>query len=284
MDSEARQTYSYFPGCSLVTSAKENNQSLIHFFRRMGIDLVDVDDWNCCGSSSAHSIDAELADQLTARNLSLAPPGRPLMVACPSCFLRLKHCQHKLRSDIQLRKQHEARFGRSIDPNLPIVHFFEVLDQLDLKHGNRKMFGSLAGLRCAPYYGCMLARPPGMRGEKNHYGLMEDILDNLGAPTVRWAYASRCCGTFLSVVRPDVVTGMVDQIIANAMQSGADCIVTACAMCHMNLEIRTTLRQPIAILHFCELLALAIGNLPKNGWFERHLIDPRPMLQSKQLL
>lgn len=284
MDSEARQAYSYFPGCSLATSAKENNQSLIHFFRRMGIDLVDVDDWNCCGSSSAHSIDTELEDQLTARNLSLAPAGRPLMVACPSCFLRLKHCQYKLRSDIQGRKQHEAQFGRAIDPDLPIVHFFEVLDKLDLKHRNHQTFGRLAGLRCAPYYGCMLARPPEMRGEKTHHGLMEDILRNLGASPVRWAFASRCCGTFLSVVRPDVVTAMVDRIMANAIQCQADCIVTACAMCHMNLEIRTTLRQPIPILHFSELLALAIGELPKNGWFERHMVDPRPMLKSRCLI
>lgn len=283
MANEERQTYSYFPGCSLATSAKENNESLIHFFQRMGIDLVEVDDWNCCGSSSAHSIDSELADQLPARNLSLAPAGRQLMVACPSCFLRLKHCQHKLRSDIQVRKQHEASFGRAIDPNLHIVHFFEVLDKLDLKHKNRKVFSRLAGLRCAPYYGCMLARPPEMRGEKKHHGLMEDILRNLGASPVRWAYASRCCGTFLSVVRPDVVTKMVDRIIANAIQSGADCIATACAMCHMNLEIRTTLRQPIPIMHFSELLSLAIGDLPKNGWFERHLIDPRPMLEKKRL-
>lgn len=284
MASQAGQNYSYFPGCSLTTSAKENNESLIHFFQRMGIDLVEVEDWNCCGSSSAHSIDAKLADQLPARNLSLAPAGRPLLVACPSCYLRLKHCQHKLRCDIKVRKQHEERFGREIDPDLPIVHFFEVLDQSDLKHHNRNVFGRLAGLRCAPYYGCMLARPPEMRGEKKHHGLMEDILRNLGVTPVRWAYASRCCGTFLSVVRPDVVTAMVDRIIANAMQSHADCIVTACAMCHMNLEIRTTRHQPIPVLHFSELLALSIGDRPKNGWFERHLIDPRPMLLSKQLI
>ena len=86
------------------------------------------------------------------------------------------------------------------------------------------------------------------------------------------------------MVRPDVVTRMVDRIIADAMQRQADCIVTACAMCHMNLEIRTALSQPIPVLHFSELLALATGDLPENGWFERHLIDPRPMLHAKQLM
>lgn len=284
MTGNARETYSYFPGCSLATSAKENNESLIHFFQRMGIDLVEIEDWNCCGSSSAHSIDAALADQLPARNLSLAPAGRPLLVACPSCYLRLKHCQYKLRSDIQVRKQHEARFGRTVDPDLPILHFFEVLERLDLQKHDHRMGERLAGLRCAPYYGCMLARPPEMKAEKTHHGLMEDILRNLGATPVRWAYASRCCGTFLSVVRPDVVTRMVDRIMADAMRNQADCIVTACAMCHMNLEIRTTLGRPIPVLHFSELLSLATGAPPKQEWFQRHLIDPRPLLRSKRLM
>lgn len=279
-----RLIYSYFPGCSLATSAKENNDSLIRFFRRLGVDLVEVEDWNCCGSSSAHSIDAEIAERLPARNLSLAPAGRPLMVACPSCYLRMKHCQNRLRQDAPRRRDYETLFGRPVDPELPIVHFFEVLDHLDLKHERHHLRGRLSGLRCAPYYGCMLARPPEMRFEKNHHGLMEEILSHLGAVPVEWAYASRCCGTFLSVVRPDVVTTLVDTMITDAMQGGADCIVTACAMCHMNLEIRTTLQHPIPVLHFSELLAMALGEPPDKGWFARHLIDPRPMLKAKGVI
>jgi heterodisulfide reductase subunit B len=281
---QAHQTYSYFPGCSLATSAKENNASLIHFFKRMGIDLVEVEDWNCCGSSSAHSIDAELAEQLPARNLSLAPAGRPLMVACPSCFLRLKHCQLKLRQDTGKRRQYEKDFGRAIDPDLNILHFFEVLDQLDLGTHHPHPLRRLNGLRCAPYYGCMLARPPEMKSEKTHSGLMEKILKNFGAEPLQWAYASRCCGTFLSVARPDIVTEMVNRIISDAIRCRADCIVTACAMCHMNLEIRCNLSRPIPILHFSELLSLAMGTVPEKDWFQRHLIDPRPVLKTRALI
>ena len=283
MPDDKKNTLSYFPGCSLATSAKENNNSLIHFFKHVGIDLVELEDWNCCGSSSAHSIDTNLAEQLPARNLSLAPSDRPLMVACPSCYLRMKHCQLKLQKDTALHQRYEESFGRAIDTKLKILHFFEVLDQLDLRKDNHKRLGSLNGLRCAPYYGCMLARPPEMKHEKTHYGLMEDILRNLGAEPVRWSYASRCCGTFLSVVRPDVVTRMVNQIVANADLNQADCIVTACAMCHMNLEVRCSLSRPIPVLHFSELLSLAMGAAPDNGWFERHLIDPLPMLKAKHL-
>jgi heterodisulfide reductase subunit B len=250
----------------------------------MGIDLIELDDWNCCGSSSAHSIDADLAEKLPARNLSLAAGDRPLMVACPSCYLRLKHAQLSLQKDAALHRELENRFARTIDTSLNILHFFEVLNQLDLKRIHRPSLGSLNGLRYAPYYGCMLARPPEIKSEQSHYGLMEETLSNLGAEPVRWSFPSRCCGTFLSVVRPDVVTGMVNRIVANADLCQADCIVTACAMCHMNLEVRCSLSKPIPILHFSELLSLSMGAAPDNGWFDRHLIDPRPMLQSKHLV
>ncbi|MFH2099802.1 MAG: heterodisulfide reductase-related iron-sulfur binding cluster, partial [Pseudomonadota bacterium] len=81
---------SYFPGCSLATSAKENNESLLALCRRLKVDLVELPDWNCCGSSSAHSVNRDLAFDLAARNLSLAPAGRPLLAACPNCLLRLQ--------------------------------------------------------------------------------------------------------------------------------------------------------------------------------------------------
>jgi heterodisulfide reductase subunit B len=250
----------------------------------MEIELVELDDWNCCGSSSAHSINNNIAEQLPARNLSLAPAGRPLMVACPSCYLRLKHCQLKLQKDSKLLQKYEKQFNRTINADLKILHFFEVIDQVNLKKNAQYSFRSLNSLRCAPYYGCMLSLPPEMRHDKSHYGLMEGILRKLGAEPVRWSYSSRCCGTFLSVVRPDIVTGMVNTIVSNSVLCNADCIVTACAMCHMNLEIRCNLAQPIPIMHFSELLSLAMGDVPKSGWFDRHLIDPRHMLKRKRII
>ena len=129
----------------------------------------------------------------------------------------------------------------------------------------------------------MLARPPLMRREKNHHGLMERILVALGAEPVSWGYASRCCGTFLSVVRPDVVAPLVREIVANAMARGAECLVTACAMCHLNLELRCDQQIRLPIFHFAELLVLAMGNGPAHTLFERHLIDPRPLLSERRI-
>jgi heterodisulfide reductase subunit B len=279
----ADNLYSYFPGCSLATTAKENNASLSHFAERMGIQLVELEDWNCCGSSSAHSINTELADQLAMRNLSLAPEGRPLLIACPSCNLRLQQAQIKLNTNAGAQQTYRERFAREADPNLAILHFFDLLDRMDWKHVATQRRNSLRGLKFAPYYGCMLARPPAMRRQKNYRGIMERILTGLGATALSWGYASRCCGTFLSVVRPDVVAPMVQQIVSDAKRNGADGIVTACAMCHLNLELRSNPSDALPVFHFSEILALTMGDQNANAYFERHLIDPRPVLRRCRL-
>lgn len=284
MDNAIPTKISYFPGCSLATSAKENNQSLIYFFRHFGIELIELDDWNCCGSSSAYSIDSNLAFNLAARNLSLAPAGRPLLVACPSCLLKLSQANFHLKNDETARLRIEQTWGKPIDGQLEIIHFFELLNRIDLSVSVKDPAKQLKGLKFVPYYGCMLAHPPEMRHEKKYHGLMERTLFSLGAQPLMWGYASHCCGTFLSVVRPDVVTAKVNEIVQGAMDVGADCLVTACAMCHMNLEIRCTLKQQIPTLHFSEILSLAIGAEDHHDWFSRHLINPKNLLKSKGLI
>jgi len=130
----------------------------------------------------------------------------------------------------------------------------------------------------------MQARPPALRHDPNRFGLMEAVIGQTGATALPWSFAARCCGTFLTAARPDIVAPMVNAINAGAASAGADCIVTACAMCHLNLESRCTLRDPVPILHFSELLARAAG-MPHDSqfdrWLSRHIIDPRPMLRRK---
>ena len=276
--------FSYFPGCSLATTAKENNASLYNITDVLGFKLEELKDWNCCGSSSAHCIDGNLADQLAMRNLSLAPAGRPLLVACPSCNLRLQQANLKLKMNPSARLQYKELFGCSPDLDLEILHFFEMLERVDWQSFSSLRTNSLKKLKFAPYYGCMLARPPSLRKMKNYHGLMEKILSSLGAAPVTWAYGSRCCGTFLSVVRPDIVTKMVHDIVNDAKLSGADCLVTACAMCHMNLEIRSDQNQALPIFHFSEILSLAFEQQDVDTYFARHLIDPRPLLNRCQLI
>jgi heterodisulfide reductase subunit B len=276
--------FSYFPGCSLATSARENNRSLLKVCRKLGFNLLELEDWNCCGSSSTHSIHSELAFHFACRNLSLAPAGRPLLVACPSCLLRLKQAQLHLQADPEARGVYERMWGRAVDPGLQIIHFFELLDNGFRTGPHPEFQTALNGLRFVPYYGCMLTRPPAMRFEKNYYGLMEKILSSFGAKPILWGHTSKCCGTFLSVAKPSVVTPMVNQIIQAAVDSRAECVVTACAMCHLNLEIRCSLKKQLPIFHFSEILSIALGLGIKSSWLKRHLVDPLPLLKARGLV
>lgn len=274
---------SYFPGCSLATTAKENNASLKRFLEHFDIRIAEIEDWNCCGSSSTHSVNAGLALALASRNLFLAPENRPLLIACPGCYLRLGSAKLELQTDREKRRRIERHFNQKYNENLKLLHFFELLVNLSKAGLFDDLEGRLNGLKIAPYYGCMLARPPKMNKEKTHYGLIEKTMASLGGDPVRCGYSASCCGTFLSVSRPDIASGLVNRIMEGAVQSGADCVVTACAMCHLNLEIRCSPQNQIPVFHFSEILSLALEGKASKEWFKRHLINPEPILKQRQL-
>ena len=130
-----------------------------------------------------------------------------------------------------------------------------------------------------PYYGCTLARPLRLAKEKYFQGEMENILTALGAEPVTTALSYRCCGSFLSATDPEVVTPLVNEIIERAVAAKANCLVTACAMCQLNLEIRATTKTRLPVFHFSEVLALALGAEDYEAWFVRHIVDPRPLVE-----
>lgn len=280
---------SFFPGCSLATTARESMHAMQKACGVLGVELIELQDWNCCGSSSAHALDRDLALDLSGRNLALAPAGRPLMVACPSCFKNLKSASLELAERDDKRAELENRLGRGIDPDLSIVSFLEIihfldrLGQMDPARAPGTAKG-LGGLKAAPYYGCMLAEPKRLRGAWRSVGLMEKNLKRLGAEVRPWRFRDRCCGTFLAAARPEAVTPLINRIMEDAKCSGADCIVTACAMCQLNLEIRCTLADPLPVLHFSEALALGLAGVWERGWSRRHLVDPVPLLEQRGLL
>lgn len=275
---------SYFPGCSLATTAKENNASLKSFLSHYDIDVKEIEDWNCCGSSSTHSINKKLALSLAARNLFLAPEGKPLLIACPGCYLRLNQAKMELNESEETAKEYETHFSKPFQKNIQLLPFFELLAEMSRKGMFKDLAGRLKGLKIVPYYGCMLARPPKMNKQKNHYGLIEKTMAALGAEPIQWPFLSTCCGTFLSVTRPGISEKLVNRIMQGAKASGAECIVTACAMCHLNLEIRCRPENQLPVFHFSELLSLALEKTASKDWFKRHLIDPSPLMEKRELI
>ncbi|MDA3789734.1 MAG: heterodisulfide reductase-related iron-sulfur binding cluster, partial [Desulfobacula sp.] len=190
----------------------------------------------------------------------------------------------KIKKDKNLRKQYENLWEKFFDDELEIIHFFEIFNRINLEDYNDHPEEKLKKLKVAPYYGCMLSMPPDLRFEKNYYGIMEQTLAKLGADIISYGYGKRCCGTYLSVAKPQVAQKVVNEIVSKAMEAGAECLVTACAMCHLNLEIRCSLENPIPVLHFSELLSMALGAQDQKKWFPRHIVDPVPLLKKRGLI
>ncbi|MGA8571639.1 MAG: 4Fe-4S dicluster domain-containing protein [Desulfobaccales bacterium] len=168
------------------------------------------------------------------------------------------------------------------EPQVPAVHRhgcgpLEVL----VRNGGLKNIAKrkLNGLKFVPNYGCTSFRPPQYHKQgKFIEGEMERVLIALGAQPLTRTYTNRCCGSFLAASRPDIATPMVNTIIEGAQAVGADCIITACATCQLNLEDRCTLEKKLPVFHFSEILALALGQ-EYEGWPQHHLVDPQPILQ-----
>lgn len=276
--------YTFFPGCSLKASGHENMLSLKNFCDRVGVELSELSDWNCCGSSSAHSIDHGVARQLPFRNLSLAPAGQTLLIACPSCLIRLKQSHNTLKASKTLQQSYQENWGRPFDPDLEIIPFFELFNRIHFRDYIENPKGLLKGMKVAPYYGCMLSMPPDMRRDPSYSGLMEDVLTRLGAEIIPYGYETICCGTYLSVAKPEVVEKTVTRIVSKAGKAGAECLATACSMCHLNLEIRCSLEKPLPTFHFSELLSMTLGGNELEKCLSKHMVDPVPLLRKRGLL
>ena len=250
----------------------------------MGIRLIEVPDWNCCGSSSAHSIDHDLAIDLASRNLALAPAGRPAGGGLPE--LHPAPEAGPAPPEDRRRRARSATRNCGGGPSTPTSEsgiFSGLLAEIGPERLAAANGHAGLDLSFVPYYGCMLNRPYELRATSEQHGIMETHPEGCG-------HAAAALGPRLAVLRylSDRIQARHrhphgSAIMKGAAESGADCIVTACAMCHMNLEVRCTVRQPIPIFHFSEILALAHGTQGHRDWFSRHLIDPRPLLVRKGL-
>ncbi|AEH44683.1 protein of unknown function DUF224 cysteine-rich region domain protein [Thermodesulfatator indicus DSM 15286] len=266
--------FAYYPGCSLEGLATEAEEALLEVAKYWDIELIEIPDWNCCGSSSAHNLCEDLARKLTWRILASLPNNTSeILTLCPSCFDRLRLGLFEAQKN---PKKFLTLFGQKPNPSWKIRHFVEVLASFPW----HKIKGKpLSGLRLAPYYGCLLYVPAKLPPPMED-GLMEKMLSSLGAEIVPWPYAKQCCGTYLSIIKPDFVSGIVRRMMMEAQKIQVDALVTHCVMCQMNLEMRAPVKVDLPVFHLSELLALGLGQA-HISWFKKHLLDPLPLLLKK---
>jgi len=272
----------YYPGCSLLGTGKEYDESLRAVAEKAGIELVEVPEWNCCGASAAHMLNRGLALALPARIIALAEQAgiEEILVPCAACYGRLITARHELLADDELRKSTAEIIGLDIKGNVKILNIIEFLEKVwaECFEG---LVEQTFSYNTACYYGCLLVRPPEIVkfDDPEDPQLMDGIVKKIGGKPVDWPFKVECCGAGLSVSRTDVVARLSGRIIENAVSNGAEVIVVACPMCHSNLDLRRSAveqlkgeKYNIPVIYLTQALGLALGIPEKKLGLHRHIV------------
>ena len=274
----------YYPGCSLEGSAIEYGVSTKRTAEILGVELVEIEDWNCCGATSGHNTDILLSIALPARNLAIAEKtGLNVLAPCAACYNRFRNAEHQVRNDSKIKDKVEQVIDMEYKAENETYSILNYLtEQVGLDKIAEKVTKPLKGMKAACYYGCLLVRPEGHTGfdDTEYPQSMDNIVKTLGAEAVEWSYKTECCGAALGTSRPDVGQKMIAAVLKNAKESGAECIVTACPLCMMNLDMRQKSAEKSAgekfdlpIYYVTELLAIACGDSPEKVKADKHFVE-----------
>ncbi len=280
-------TYAFYPGCSMEGTAHDYQKSSLAVSKALGLALPELPGWMCCGSTSAHQTDHLLSVALPAKNLAAAA-GQTVAVGCAACYSRLKIANHAIATDPETRKQVAAVLGQDYDGKTEILHLLEIMVRdVGLRKIAEAVQRPLRGLKVVPYYGCLLSRPPEATkfDDPENPTLMDRVLEAAGATVVEWPHKTECCGAGYSITDVAIVKRLTREILAMAKAAGADCIVTACPMCQMNLDLRQQDTEEdsgetfgLPVFYFTQLLGLAFGIPRKELGLRSLVVSPKKLL------
>ncbi len=268
--------YAYFPGCSLEKMALGYNKSTMETAHALGVDLQELEDWNCCGATAYFHIDEILAYTLCARNLAMAEKEKLDVVApCSGCFKNMHSTREHMKKDADLAEHINDALGEDdlhFSGTSRVHHILDVfVKEVGLDKVRKAAAHPLKGLRVAAYYGCQVIRPRKGREDVEQPRHFEDLISALGAQPVDYRLKLRCCGGSLIVTHREAALAMAHQLLANAADEKADLVVTVCPLCQVNLEcyqglvnrkFGTKFKMPV--LYFTQLMGLAFGIAPKK--------------------
>jgi heterodisulfide reductase subunit B len=280
----------YFPGCTLYSKAKNYDESARVAAAALDIQMDEMKDWQCCGALYSQVTDNLMGLVASARILSDARQGSDKLVTlCSFCYNTLKRVNHVIQNDGEKRVKLNTFLEQEYDGRLKVVHLLEVLrDDLGFDKVAKQVKKPLTGLRVAPYYGCLLLRPAKEIGLDNpeEPTILEGLLTSLGAEVVDFPQKTECCGSYLIVSNPDLAAEASSAVLRGAARREADVLVTTCPLCQYNLDQRAAALEAgngafgtMPILYFSQLLGLALGVEPARLGLDRHIVDPRPLLE-----
>jgi len=280
--------YSFFPGCSMESTAHDFQMSTLAVAEALGVKLEEIPDWTCCGSTPAHSTDALLAASLPARNLVIAEElNQDVVVCCAACYSRLATANLAVAEDEKLRAEVAEAIGRDFRGSVKVRHFLQVLrEDVGVTEIRDSVVNSLKGLKVACYYGCLLTRPKELSilPDSEDPQLIEEILAACGAEPIEWPYKTECCGASFSISRTDTVKRLCRDILQMAKDSGAECVAVACPLCQSNLDLRQSDVEQTAgeiglpVFYFTQLLGRALGLSDSALGMGKLMVDPTKVL------
>lgn len=262
--------YTYFPGCSATGSAKALGQSVEAVAGPLGLELKELEDWTCCGSTPYGSLDEDESVVVAARNLALADKtGLDTVTPCSSCFTTLNKAYiHLKEHEAFMSKVNQALAvaGLEFKGNSKVRLLAEVIyHDVTPEELAKKVKKNLNGLKVASFYGCQMVRPYGFENPESPVSL-DKIVESMGGTAVDFPMKNRCCGGSLIITEEALALGMMRKIFANAMENGAECIITPCPLCQTNLDayqasvngkFGTNFNLPV--LFVTQLIGLALG-------------------------
>ncbi|VVB88521.1 CoB--CoM heterodisulfide reductase subunit B [uncultured archaeon] len=279
----------YYPGCTLHGTAREYDASTKAVSKAAGIELTEIEDWNCCGALEA-IFDKELSMGLSARNNMLAQKtGLDLVVPCSICSHNLSRADKAMKTDEAFRAKIEKALGESYN-GVKIKHLLDVMvNDVGTEALAKKFVKPLKGIKAVPYYGCLLVRP----SEVSRFDNPENptSLDNLikatGAECLPFTQKTKCCGGNLLMSKQDYAFILTKKLFDEAKTAGANCIVVACPMCHMLLDGQQSMVEKahntvigLPILYFTQLIGLAMGLSEKELELDKNMVSPKTLIES----
>ena len=263
--------YAYYPGCSLESLAMSYHVSSIEAARELGVELKEIEDWNCCGATAYFHVDELLAYTLVARNLALAEKENLDFVApCSGCYKNAYFTNAYLQQDPDLAEHINFALEEDnlhISGPINVRHLIEVfVEDVGFEEIKKRVSRPLKDLRVAPYYGCQLVRPKKDSEDVENPQFFEELLSAIGADPVEYGSKTRCCGGSLIITNREAALDMVYKLLQDAANREADVIATTCPLCNVNLELyqKQVNREfgtefSIPIMYFTQLLGLALG-------------------------
>ena len=269
------KTYSYYPGCTSHSTAIEYIEASLAVIEALDIELEELPDWCCCGAASAHNLSASLALGLSAFNLAEAHKvGADLVIPCAGCYGNLAQVDYLMRHDEKERQRFEKQFAFNFDGQVKMLSLVDLLAREELRPEiKERVKKPLKGLKVVCYYGCAIVRPAAITGvdDSENPQRIDTMMADLGAEVIDWSCKVDCCGADLGLTDAEKTTELVNKIVDYAVAAEADCLVTSCALCEANLDIR---QQRLPILFFTEMMAEAFQIGDRQRWWKKHFNSP----------